>query len=326
MKPAPDAEPFSGVDPSSVDVGVIGSGLVGTRVSAILASRGLRPRIVDHVHATELLDCSIVVLAQGGRHAALAGTFLSHGVSVVSCADGMADVLALVDLQERAVAHEAVLVPGAATMPGLSGLLVAHAARAFDTVDEAHLAVHGTGGPACARSHHDSLAGSSIGWHDGEWLQRPAGSGRELCWFPDPVGPRDCYRFGTAEPALLQRIAPSLQRITARVSATRRDRLTARLPMMSPPHAEGGVGGLRVELRGSRQGRRHVEVVGIADRLATVAGAVAAEAALAVRSGGVGSGVRVLGEADRDGRGLPNADLLDAVLAHGISLHRYVGN
>ena len=96
--------------------------------------------------------------------------------------------------------------------------------------------------------------------------------------------------------------------------------------MMSPPHAEGGVGGLRVELRGSRQGRRHVEVVGIADRLATVAGAVAAEAALAVRSGGVGSGVRVLGEADRDGRGLPNADLLDAVLAHGIRLHRYVGN
>jgi hypothetical protein len=69
-----------------------------------------------------------------------------------------------------------------------------------------------------------------------------------------------------------------------------------------------------------------VEVVGIADRLATVAGAVAAEAALAVRSGAVGPGVRVLGQADPDGRGLPNADLLDAVLSHGISLHRYVGN
>ena len=96
----------------------------------------------------------------------------------------------------------------AACMPGLSGLLVAHAARAFDQVDEAHLAVHGTGGPWCARNHHDALSGTSVGWHDGEWLQRPAGSGRELCWFPDPVGPRDCYRFGTAEPMLLQRVAP----------------------------------------------------------------------------------------------------------------------
>ena len=326
MAHQPDTGPFSGVSPASAEIGVVGAGLVGTRVAALLAARGLRPRIVPHIHATELLDCSTVVMAQGGRHAALAGTFLGHGVNVVSCADGMADVLALVDLQERAVANGAVLVPGAGTMPGLSGLLVAHAARAFDVVDEAHLAVHGTGGPACARSHHEALAGSSIGWHDGEWLQRPAGSGRELCWFPDPVGPRDCYRFGTAEPVLLQRVAPSLRRITARVSATRRDRLTARLPMMSPPHAEGGVGGLRVELRGSRQGRRHVEVVGIADRLATVAGAVAAEAALAIHSGGVGPGVRVLGEADDAGNGLPNADLLDAVLSHGISLHRYVGN
>ncbi|MFM9133686.1 MAG: hypothetical protein ACKORY_13450, partial [Actinomycetota bacterium] len=53
---------------------------------------------------------------------------------------------------------------------------------------------------------------------------------------------------------------------------------------------------------------------------------VAAETALAVRSGRVGAGVRVLGETDPDGLGLPNADLLDAVLSHGISLHRYVGN
>ena len=119
-------------------------------------------------------------MTHGGNHAALAGTYLSHGISVVSCSDRMADVLAMLDLQDRAVANNAVLIPGAACMPGLSGLLVAHAARAFDQVDEAHLAVHGTGGPACARNHHDALSGTSVGWHDGEWLQRPAGSGREL--------------------------------------------------------------------------------------------------------------------------------------------------
>ena len=36
---------------------------------------------------------------------------------------------------------------------------------------------------------------------------------------------------------------------------------------------------------------------------------------------GVEPGVRILGA-----EGLPNADILDAVLANGISLHRYVGN
>ena len=91
--------------------------------------------------------------------------------------------------------------------------------------------------------------------------------------------------------------------------------------MMSPPHAEGGVGGLRVELRGTRQGARHDEIVGIADRLAAVAGAVAAETASVLQTEDVAPGVRVLGAG-----GLPNGPLLDAVLANGISLHRYVGH
>lgn len=305
----------------STEVGIVGSGLVGTRVAAVLVARGIRVRMASHTRATDLLDCGTVVLCHGGRHAALATTFLASGIHVVSTSDAMSDVLAMLDLHERAASSDAVLVPGAACMPGLSGLLVAHAARAFDDVEEAHLSVHGTGGPACARNHHEALAGTSVGWHDGEWLQRPAGSGRELCWFPDPVGPRDCYRFGTAEPVLLQRMLPGLRRITARVSATRRDRLTARLPMMSPPHAEGGMGGLRVELRGTRHGARHDEIVGIADRLATVAGAVAAESVSVLLTETVQPGVRVLGA-----EGLPNADLLDAVLANGISLHRYVGH
>jgi hypothetical protein len=123
------------------------------------------------------------------------------------------DVLALLDIQYRALARKVPVIVGAACSPGMTGLLVHHVTRAFESIDEVHVAVHGTGGPQCARQHHDSLAGVSIGWHEGEWLQRPAGSGRELCWFPDPVGARDCYRFASPEPVLLQRIAPSLQQI-----------------------------------------------------------------------------------------------------------------
>ena len=94
----------------------------------------------------------------------------------------------------------------------------------------------------------------------------PGGSGRELCWFPDPIGARDCYRAAHADPVLLHFAFPEVERITAKVSATRRDRLTARLPMLRPPHVGGNIGTVRVEvarrprrrraLDGHRRGRR----------------------------------------------------------------------
>ena len=306
--------------PAHLEIGIIGSGVVGTRVAAQLHTLGYRPRSAPLRHATDLFDCNVVVLAHGAPHSALAATFVAQGIAVVSVSDNLADVLALLDIQDRALARKVPVIVGAACSPGMTGLLVHHVTRAFESIDEVHVAVHGTGGPQCARQHHDSLAGVSIGWHEGEWLQRPAGSGRELCWFPDPVGARDCYRYASPEPVLLQRIAPSLQRITARVSATRRDRLTARLPMLSPPHAEGILGGLRVEVRGVRNGTRHVEIVGIAERVATVTGSVAAHAARALLNGSVPPGVHNLGQNE-----VPNDYILDGVLDGGTILHQFVG-
>ena len=81
------------------------------------------------------------------------------------------------------------------------------------------------------------------------------GSGRELVWFPDPVGAADCYRAGLADPVLLHRAFPDVARIESRQAATRRDRLTSRLPMLRPPHAEGLVGAVSVEVRGRVDGR-----------------------------------------------------------------------
>jgi hypothetical protein len=138
----------------------------------------------------------------------------------------------------------------------------------------------GTGGPACARQHHHALGGMAVDWRDGGWVHRPSGSGRELCWFPDPVGAEDCYRAALPDALLLVPAFPGVQRVTARLAATRRDRLTARLPMLRPPHPEGGPGAVRVEVRGRRGGSRDVTVLGSMDRPAVAAGAVAALAAL----------------------------------------------
>ena len=304
----------------AISIGIVGHGITSERAANTLKAEGVDTRIAHVRNATQLFDCSAVIVASGSPHALLVSAFAAQGVHVVSTSDNLSDVLALTDLNDLATTHNSTVVAGAACSPGMSGLLVRHMSRAFESIDEVHTAVHGTGGPMCARQHHDALGGISVGWHDGEWLQRPAGSGRELCWFPDPVGARDCYRFASAEPVLMQRMAPELHRITARVSATRRDRLTARLPMLRKPHNEGLEGALRVEVRGVRNGKRHVEIVGIVDRVATIAGVVAAHTAIAVAKGGVDAGVHTLGQTT-----LPNADILDAVTASNIELHQFVG-
>lgn len=222
----------------------------------------------------------VAVLAAPGPHRRLAEQLLEQSVHVVSTSDAVGDVSALLALDAEAVERRLTVVIGAAFGPGLTDVLAVHAAATFDRVDEVHVSRLGTGGPACAREHHRALRGENQEWRDGAWTKRRAGSGRELAWFPDPIGPADCYRAATPDAVLLHRALPAATRVTARVAGTRRDRLTARFPMLRPPHADGGLGAIRVEVRGRRGTSRDVVVLGAIDRPAAAAGAVAALAAL----------------------------------------------
>ena len=143
---------------------------------------------------------------------------LDSGAAVVTTSDDCDDVEALLSLAHTASTRGRTVVVGAAAAPGLTGLLARLAADELDTVDEIHVAIHGTGGPACARQHHDALGSASRVWYDGVWQERPGGTGRELCWFPDPIGAHDCYRAALPDPILLHRSFPEAQRITARIT------------------------------------------------------------------------------------------------------------
>jgi hypothetical protein len=171
------------------------------------------------------------------------------------------------------------VVVGTVMAPGLSCVLAAYLQTGFDRVEEIHVASVGTGGPACARRHHAALTGVAMDWEDGEWRRRPAGSGRELVWFPEPVGGADCYRASLSEPLLLVPRFRSCRRITSRLEATRRDRLTSWLPMLRRPHPEGLIGSVRVEMRGWVAGRAETRILGAAVPPAVAAGAVSATAA-----------------------------------------------
>jgi saccharopine dehydrogenase-like NADP-dependent oxidoreductase len=231
----------------------------------------------------ELADVDVLVLAGPpgqAAHRLLAERALEHGTHVVSASDAIADVRDLLRMDAEARERGLSAVVGAGFAPGLSCILARHAAASFDQVDEIHVARLGTAGPACARHHHDALSADAIDWRDGAWAERPGGSGRELCWFPDPVGGRDCYRAGLPDALLLVPAFSHVQRVTARLSATRRDRWTSWLPMLRPPHPEGTLGAIRVEVRGRRGPARDAAVLGAIDRPALAAGAVAATAAV----------------------------------------------
>ena len=298
-------------------VGIVGLGAVGTRVAAQLS-----PNVTS---ATSGDDVDVVVVATPAPQAPLALDILRGGAHVITTTDDPDDVHELLGHDSEVSSLGRALVVGASASPGLSGLMVAELRRRFDDIDEIHVAFHGTGGPACARQHHRALGGDALGWHDGEWIERPGGSGRELLWFPEPIGGKDCYRAELADPLVLHRAFPAVKRISARVSATRRDRLTARLPMMSPPHSEGGLGGLRVEVRGSVDGARVTHVAGVAERTAVIAGATAAAAADQLQglitSGGAPSGVVVLGDGQLD-----ELALMTAVIQRGITVFEYIGS
>jgi saccharopine dehydrogenase-like NADP-dependent oxidoreductase len=249
------------------------------RTDAVVAALGTPAREGEWDAAT-VAGADVVVLATPDGHRERAELCLEQGTDVVSVSDEIDEVRGLLRLDAEAQERERSIVVGAGFSPGLSCVLARHAASGFDRVDEIHVAKVGTGGPACARQHHDALGGIALDWRDGAWSRRRGGSGRELCWFPDPVGAVDCYRAALPEAALLVPAFGHVIRVTARMGASRRDRFTARLPMLRPPHPEGGAGAVRAEVRGCRGAVHEVKVLGAMDRPAVAAGAVAAVATI----------------------------------------------
>ena len=221
---------------------------------------------------------------------------LRAGSHVVSLADDPDEVESLLELHDIAVAKGLTLAVGAGFCPGLTGVLARYADGKLDAVDAISVAKAGTAGPACARQLHRALKQSGRDWRDGSWELRRGGSGRDLAWFPEPIGARDCYRAALASPILLQRWFPEAQRISARMAATRRDRFTNRLPMLRPPHRDGGPGAIRVEVRGRLQGAAETLVYGVMDHPSVAAATVAAVVAIRAGRGGGPVGAHGLAE------------------------------
>jgi len=213
-------------------------------------------------------------------------------VPCASVADDAATVQRLLDLDDAAAEARTVIAVGCGLAPGLADVLARHAADTLDVVEEVHVARFGAAGPACAAVAHGASRGRASEWRDGRWAATRAGGGRQLVWFPEPVGAVDCFRSASGQPALLLDAFPTLQRASCRIAARRRERIAAQLPWRRLPAGEGGYGAVWVEVRGRRGQAREVLVYGVVDRMAIAAGSVLAVATMAVAGIGAG-GVRV---------------------------------
>ena len=288
-------------------VAVVGTGAVGGRAIRRLAEEAAVDEVlvcgrsesdsgdmvasVSGTRPCQLVDlhmADVVVLATpAGTHWPVASRLIQERTAVVSVSDHPDEVRGLLSMNSQAASAGVPMLLGAAFSPGLSCVLARHASAGFDEVSAIHVSRHGAAGPACARRYHKAL--KRQGWmrRGGVWLRRSGGSGRELSWFPDPIGPVDCYFGELSEPWLLAGAFPDAPFITARRAAARQDRLTSWLPMLSPPVLDGGLGAVRVEVRGFVGGESTVRVVGSAQGPAAAAASVAVQAALAVGAGEV---------------------------------------
>jgi hypothetical protein len=250
----------------------------------------VRPEVLSDVSFSEALSgASVVLLAAPGLRFWHAEESVRAGVPVVSVSDDPGEVRQLLDLDGEATKQGVAVAVGAGMVPGLSCLLTAWAASSLDELSEVHVASLGTGGRACARRHHAALREPVEEWRDGAWERKVASSGRELVWFPEQAG-ADCYRINRPDTLLIARAFPGLRFATTRAAASRRDRFTSWLPMLRPPHPEGTVGAVRVEVRGLRGGAAETVVVGAVGRPALLAGAVAAATAVRAASGQLRAG------------------------------------
>ena len=260
-----------------------------------------------------------VLATPTGTHVARAKEMLAAGSHVVSLADDPDEVEDLLELHDLAVSKGVVMAVGAGFCPGLTGILARYAEGQLDVVDAISVAKAGTAGPACARQLHRALKNSGRDWRDGAWELRRGGSGRDLAWFPEPIGARDCYRAALASPVLLQRRFPDATRISARMAATRRDRFTSKLPMLRPPHRDGGPGAVRVEVRGRVGGGVETLVYGVMDHPSVASATVAAVVAVRAAQGAGPVGAHGLVAWDDPG------SLLKDLYARGVKIAAFSG-
>jgi hypothetical protein len=200
---------------------------------------------------------------------------IRSGTSVAAVGDEDAALAALLGTDAAARVAGVGVVAGCALVPGLGEVLARHAANGLDSADEVHVARVGTAGPACVAALRRVRRERALEWHDGEWRSERR-LGRQLVWFPDPVGAREC-EAAAAGVSLLRDAIPELRH--ASVSVGEPPPRSQLLANIGGAPAGTDWGAARIEVWGWRGAARASIVYGVIEQPAVAAGTVLAVAA-----------------------------------------------
>lgn len=276
---------------------------------------------------------------------------IAAGVSYVSLCDEHAALQEVQLLDREAKGAGVTIVNGFGLSPGITNMLVAHAARELDDIEAIDIALARssaeTNGPASARHFLYELGYEAPMVQDHQPQVAKAGTSPKLVYFPEPVGWVETFRSGHPEVVTLPVRYPALQSLQFRIglieritmdtvrafsatplvrnerarrtfiSATRPLRpLIDRLPPSGPPWTAA-----RVDVKGSKDSNPVQISLGTLDRLLNFASVPLTLAALRLGSGDVaGPGVRMPEEAFDAGR------FLSDLVKRGIGIARLEPN
>jgi hypothetical protein len=243
------------------------------RAAQVAEVMGARATTIDWQTGMPLPDDvdAVACAVPAGDDVTVVRSALDAGVACVTATDDTTAIQTLLELDDAARERGVPVVIGAGLAPGLSDLLVRHAADGLDAVDDVNVARWGVAGEASASTARVALADRGAELRDGEIVPLLKRGGEELIWFPNPVDARGCEPVSNGL-ELLADAVPGLGRATVRFARPEKSGWT--LPRRADPVNEWGA--IRVEVWGRRGPAREPVVYGAIERTEIAAGTVLA--------------------------------------------------
>lgn len=278
-------------------VAVLGSGGATALLSAVLKEDPDVSKVVRHddlrsaVGETDIVIGPWVENPEEARNTARAA--ISSGRPYLSPSSSPDVIEALLGLDSRAQAAGTLVVAGMGWSPGITNLMVKSAVGSMDSAADVRIGWIASPSGSLAQSAlsraYGLLTGEALIQENGNRHAVPAGERSERFFFPEPVGWRTLRLARAAEPVTLPSAFPGLHNVVVMGGLT--DPLTenlvrsaGRMPAVGPLGSPGfsdkllKVAGrirpnalpwsaVRVDVTGTRDGRKHTATLGLVDQL-----------------------------------------------------------
>lgn len=185
------------------------------------------------------------------------------GVAMVSASDHPDCIAGLGALNDRAIANRVTIAAGCGLSPGCSDVLAAHGSMLFDSVHEVKIARAGAAGKQSIAAVREQRRDVPAVWRHGRWQEMSRLV--EHVWFAEPIGATECQVVRGGNDFLAKHLG------------ARTDVTPLWAEVKAPPwlhRNDEGIGAIRVEVWGQRDGERDVIVYGLVDRVSNAAGAL----------------------------------------------------